>query len=154
MRKLGVALLAALSGLCGTASFGFAEDAPRIDEIHWPGIDSYCTFMRDGHDFVFDDPETWRFVFFTGLPEARLDIMARAFMRIDGRLHELALIDSETDGPSEQRRYRSYGASPYTVDVAAARGEEGHESAAYSGTISVTRDGMTSSVAFQGDCGV
>ena len=120
MRKPCVTLLAApLSGLCGSPSVGFAQTAPRIDEIHCPGIDSYCTFKGDGHSFVFNDPETWRLVFFTGLPEERLDTMARAFMRIDGRLHELALVDAETEGTSEQHRYRTHGPSPYTIDVAA-----------------------------------
>ena len=110
MRKPCVTLLSALSGLCGSASVCFAQTAPRIDEIHWPGIGSYCTFMGDEHSFVFDDPETWRLVFFTSLSEERLDTMARAFMRIDGRLHELALVDAETEGTSEQHRYRTHSA--------------------------------------------
>ncbi len=128
--------------------------SPTIDEIQWWRINSYCTFMRNGQEFVFEDPDTWRFVFFTDRPERGLDLMGRAFMRIDGQLRELALQSVTANGGSWQRRYHTHDDVPYVIEVAAAPVNKGQEHTSYTGAITVSRDGMTSSVDFAGDCGV
>jgi hypothetical protein len=131
-----------------------AQTPPRIDEVIWPWIDSYCTFMKADHTFVFDDLRSWRFVFFTAFPEKGNDIMKRGFMRIDGQLRELALESVSKVNGSERRRYHSHDDPPYLIEVASEAGKPGYEAVGYLGRITVSREDATSSVMFKGDCGV
>ncbi|SFQ48362.1 hypothetical protein SAMN05216176_104211 [Nitratireductor indicus] len=152
-KRLWKAMLPAM--LMAGAAFA-QEDALSIDEIHWPQIDSYCTFLKKGQDFHFDDPDTWRFVAFTNLPrEAEADPMERVFMRINGDLLELGLETLEkSKGGTEIRLYKSHDADPYAVTFEIEEGEQGSESTNYSGTIRVQRGEQEASVNFEGDCGV
>lgn len=153
MRPVTLSALAAL--VLGAAPTPAAtQSGPAIDEVVWPGIDSYCTFMVEGHGLVYDDPDTWRFLFFTGLPESDRDTIARAFMRIDGQLRELALVDRATAGTGEVWTFRTHDDPPYEVSVNAVPYETGTEYTSYTGTITVTREGASTSADFQGDCGV
>lgn len=131
-----------------------AQTPPKIEEIRWPWIDSYCTFMKADHTFVFDDLKSWRFVFFSPFSEKGNDIMQRGFMRIDGQLRELALKSVTKIDASEQRRYHSHDDPPYLIEVVSEAGKPTYEAVGYSGRITVSRQGATSSVMFKGDCGV
>ncbi len=139
--------------LAGSAT---AQDgAPRIDDIVWPGIDSYCSFMRADHKFVFDDPETWRWVLFSNYPELDMpDPIETPFMRIDNQLKQLAQTDVEKIDGGVVRTYSSHDAEPYVVELKMLAGTDGYESSGFSGTITVSRNGASSEVAYKGDCGV
>jgi hypothetical protein len=131
------------------------EAGPRIGEIVWPGIDSYCSFMRAEHVFDFNDPESWRWVLFTNFPSNDVDDpMEAPFMRINAQLKQLKQTGvSEIEG-GMARSYASYDADPYLVTVTMLDGEESYESAGYGGTITVSRGGASSEIAYKGDCGV
>ena len=140
----------------GTTSSMAQENGLSIDDIHWPYIDSYCTFVKEGQQFVFDDLETWRFVAFSNFPEvAESDPLERIFMRIDGGLRQLDLEKlTPGDGGNETRLYRSHDTLAYEVTIELNAGEKGYESTPYEGTITVKRADLEASVRFSGDCGV
>jgi hypothetical protein len=144
-------LAVALAGLPAPAG----AEPPRIDRIHWPGIDSYCTFRAADHRFVFADPATWVFVLFSGLPRAPdQDVMQPAYMRIDGVLRELELRTVSEDADGSVRRFTTYEAVPATVTLSLTPTGGGPEHTAYQGSVTVTRGGETASLAVIGDCGV
>ena len=145
------ALLAAMTGTSAAQ-----DDGLSIDEILWPYIDSYCTFVNEGHQFVFDDLETWRFVVFTNYPQvAESDPLERIFMRLDGGLRELNL-EKLTPGENgaETRLYRSHDTLAYEVTMELSVGEKGYESTPYEGTVTVKRGEKQASTRISGDCGV
>ncbi len=126
-----------------------------LDEIAWPNIDSYCTFMRAGHVFTFDDPRTWRFVFFSNMPSTgKRDPIETPFVRIDGQLTQLTQTDMETTGFETTRRYAAKTDPEVTVEVFFRETGAGAEATGYSGTITANRAGQTATVDFTGDCGV
>ncbi len=148
-----------LSGLLacglGLAVAPAAAAELTLDEIAWPNIDSYCTFMRAGHVFTFDDPRTWRFVLFSNMPSTgERDPIETPFVRIDGQLTQLAQTDMETTGFETTRRYVAATDPALTVEVFFRETGQGGESTGYSGTITASRDGGTATVDFTGDCGV
>ena len=147
-------VLIAAASMLVAGSAGAQDGAPRIDDIVWPGIDSYCSFMRADHAFVFDDPSTWRWVLFSNLPAAGADPLDTPFMRIDGQLMQLAQTGARTVEGGTVRTYASHDADPYTVEVSLLKGAEGYESTGFSGSIKVSRNGASSEVAYKGDCGV
>lgn len=161
MMMVRCATAAMVTGVAGAAllpmaGMALAQDAaPRIDEIVWHGIDSYCSFTRAGHVFDYNDPESWRWVLFTNYPGAEAgDPIETPFMRIDGQLKQLVQTGvSDIEGGVE-RRYASHDAEPYAVTLTMLDGEEGYESAAYSGVITVARGGASTEIAYEGDCGV
>lgn len=146
--------LAGFAGALMTAAVSQAQEGPQIGDIQWPYISSYCTFMRDGHVFDYNNPDSWVFVFFSELPGEGLDRMNRSFMRIDGQLRELALDSIEAEGAAERRIFHTLGQAPYTVAVVTRPGDAGYEHTDYAGTITVSRGAGSSSVAIKGDCGV
>ncbi len=132
-----------------------AQDAPAINDIRWYQLDSYCTFMRADHEFVYDDPETWTFVFFTNFPnEAGAEIFSTGFMRIDGALREFRFVSRETSGEGEAITMATSDEQPMTATINLSAGAKGEEATGYTGTIDVTRGDKTASVAFSGSCGV
>lgn len=131
------------------------DGAPRIDDIVWYNIDSYCSFTRAGHTVEYDDHESWRWVLFSNYPGADGgDPLEAPFMRIDGQLTQLAQTGAQEIDGGETRTYRSHDAVPYEIEVRLLSGEKGYESSAFSGVIRVTRNGASSEVAYKGDCGV
>tara|TARA_R110000850_G_scaffold110436_2_gene223549 strand:+ start:2018 stop:2464 length:447 start_codon:yes stop_codon:yes gene_type:complete len=131
------------------------EGAPRIDDIVWFNIDSYCSFTRAEQSFDYNDPESWRWVLFTNYPDADgADPLETPFMRIDGQLTQLAQTGTRPLDGGVVRSYQSHDADPYLVEVSLLDGEQGNESSAFSGLITVSRHGVSSEVAFKGDCGV
>lgn len=126
-----------------------------LDEIVWPGMEAYCRFMRAGHEFKFDDPATWRFVFFSNLPrkEGR-DPIETPFVSIDGRLTQLVQTGMETTGFETTRRYVAKTDPETAVEVYFKEKDSGEESTAYEGAIKAERAGASATVEFTGDCGV
>lgn len=150
MRKASIAACLAL--IAGAAH---AQDSgPVIDEIHWQNIDSYCSFMRADHAFDFNDPGSWRWVLFSNFPTDSIDPLEAPFMRIDGQLKQLAQTGVQAIEGGEVRTYTSHDVDPYAVELRLLEGEKGYESSGYSGVITVSRDGLSSEVAYKGDCGV
>ncbi|WP_417436255.1 hypothetical protein [Hoeflea sp.] len=130
------------------------DGAPRIDEIVWYNIDSYCSFTRADHRFAYNDPESWRWVLFTNFPaEDGVDPIESPFMRIDGQLKQLAQTGIRSLDGGVVRSYQSHDANPYLVEVSLLEGERGVESSAFSGVITVSRNGASSEIAYKGDCG-
>jgi len=151
MRPMLIAAFAMLLAGSATAQDG----APRIDDIVWFNIDSYCSFTRADQTFDYNDPESWRWVLFTNYPGADGgDPLEAPFMRIDGQLTQLAQIGIRPLDGGAVRSYQSRDAAPYVVEVSLLEGERGIESSAFSGTIKVSRNGISSEVAYKGDCGV
>ena len=139
-----------------TAGPAAAQDgAPRIDDIVWFNIDSYCSFMRADQTFDYNDPASWRWVLFSNLPgEDGADPLDTPFMRLDGQLKQLAQTGAQAIDGGTVRTYASHDAVPYLVDMTMIEGAEGYESSAFSGTIKVSRNGASSEIAYKGDCGV
>lgn len=149
---LGIgAALALKAALAGSA---LAQDRPIITDVVWHSIDSYCTFMREGHEFDYNDPDSWRFVFFTQIDTSAQPVVETAFMSIGHNLRQLELVDTERAGNVETRSYRSLGANPHDVVVNMQGGEDGYEATAYSGSIEINGPLGSETVGFQGDCGV
>lgn len=139
----------------GIAVAPAAASELTLDEIAWPNIDSYCTFMRADHVFTFDDPRTWRFVFFSNMPAlGKRDPIETPFVRIDGQLTQLTQTDMETTGFETTRRYVAKTDPEVAVEVFFRETGRGGESTGYTGTITASRDGQTATVDFTGDCGV
>ena len=131
------------------------DGAPQIDDIVWFNIDSYCTFTRADQTFDYNDPESWRWVLFTNYPGADGgDPLEAPFMRIDGQLTQLVQTGIRPLDGGAVRSYRSHDADPYLVEVSLLEGERGIESSAFSGVITVSRNGASSEATFKGDCGV
>lgn len=133
-----------------------ADEPPSVDDIAWHNIESYCTFMRAGHAFVYDDADSWRWVFFTNFPAAAdAEIFATGFMRIDGMLREFRFVSREGAVESGQTVVmRTSGPSEITATLRLGPGAAGYEATGYTGAIEVGRDGASSTVEIKGDCGV
>lgn len=151
-------LIASCSMLIAGVAAGTAvaqDGAPRIDDIVWFNIESYCSFGRVDHTFDYKDPESWRWVLFSNYPGADgVDPLESPFMRIDGQLTQLAQTGVETIDGGVVRTYSSHDVEPYAVELEMLEGAVGYESSAFSGTITVSRNGASSEVAYKGDCGV
>lgn len=141
----GLAIAASPAGAAGMT----------LDEIAWPDIRSYCTFMRAGHVFTFDDPRTWRFVFFSNMPAMdKPDPIETPFVSIDGQLTQLTQTAMETTGSETTRRYVAKTDPEVAVEVFMRETGSGGEATGYEGRITASRDGETATVEFTGDCGV
>ena len=103
----------------------------------------------------YKDPESWRWVLFSNVPGADGgDTLEAPFMRIDGQLVQLAQTGIRPLDGGAVRSYQSHDADPYLVEVSLLEGERGYESSAFSGVITVSRNGVSSEIAYKGDCGV
>lgn len=144
-----------LVGVLALAATPMRAEELRLDEIAWPGINSYCSFRRAGHVFAFDDPATWRFVFFSNLPMmGRPDPIETPFVSIDGQLTQLVQTGMETTGFETTRRYVAKTDPEVAVEVFFRETGSGAEATAYEGTITATRGGQSAKADFIGDCGV
>lgn len=145
-----------LFGLLALAATPLKAAELTLDEIAWPNIESYCSFMRAGHVFTYDDPATWRWVFFSTLPgeSSKRDPIETPFVSIDGQLTQLVQTAVETTGFETTRRYVAKTDPEVTVEVFFKEKDSGEESTAYTGTITAKRGGETATVDFTGDCGV
>ena len=155
MKQILIAACSMLMAGVAAGQAGAQENAPRIDDIVWFNIDSYCSFGRVDHTVDYKDPESWRWVLFSNYPGADGgDPLEAPFMRIDGQLTQLGQTGVETIDGGVVRTYSSHDAEPYVVQLKMLDGVVGYESSAFSGTITVSRKGASSEVAYKGDCGV
>ena len=132
-----------------------ADEAPEtaalvIEEMHVPHSNTYCNLMKADHEFVYDDQETWKFVFIT-------DVMGDpqpATIRINGedmRFNE----ESRTADESglETWRYRSEDGD-IAVELQLRETGAGQEYTDYEGTMAIVEPVQTEQIAVKGDCGV
>ncbi|HMQ57713.1 MAG TPA: hypothetical protein PKE65_04135 [Rhizobiaceae bacterium] len=145
-----------LCGLLGAAPAAANQAAgPSIDDIHWHFVDSYCTFTREALDFVYDDPETWRFVLITNFPDGPgADPFEFAFLRIDGMLRELRKTRRTKDGEADIVVMATTDSPPLVAELRLKETGRGEEATAYSGVLKVSRADRQSSTPVKGDCGV
>lgn len=127
---------------------------PIITDIHWPFINSYCTFQRAGQDFDYNNPDSWRFVFFDNIDTITGSNARYAYVGLHHQVRQLEEIDTVSSGEGELRTYRTWGEPSYEVKVSMIKGEDSYESTPFTGTISVSGPGGSEEVEFHGDCGV
>ena len=155
MKQILIASCSMLIAGVAAGPAGAQDGAPRIDDIVWFNIDSYCSFGRVDHTVDYKDPESWRWVLFSNYPGADGgDPLESPFMRIDGQLAQLAQTGVETIDGGVVRTYSSHDAEPYVIQLKMLEGAVGNESTAFSGTITVSRNGASSEVDYKGNCGV
>ncbi len=146
-------LIATLAVIAATAPAAQAQQ-PIITDIHWPYISSYCTFLRAGQNFDYNDFDSWRFVFFDNTDTITGSNARYAYIGLHHQLRQLEEMDTMTSGEGELRKYRTWGEPSYEVTVSMIKGEGSYESTGFTGTISVSGPGGEEEIEFHGDCGV
>ena len=123
-------------------------NAPVIGEMLLPQTDAYCTFSHEGHEFVFDNDDTWRFVFVSPLDGPDTN----AQMDVGGQVYDFTVAESgTTDAGHERRIYRS---GDVAVEVIFVEGEAGTEYTNYTGTLRVLEPLQGDFLTYEGSCGV
>jgi hypothetical protein len=146
MRKLlSFAALSLLAAVPASA----AEDI--ITPVNWPNITSYCAFQRADATFVFDDPATWTWVYFT---QHAADGNEVGYVPINFRLRELELIETVQGKDGQTRHYRTYGADPYDVTLTMSIANVGYENTDYKGYLTVKGASGEETIEIKGGCGV
>jgi len=146
MRKLiPIAALALLAAAPANA----AEDI--ITPVNWPGITAYCTFQRADATFVYDNPDTWTWVYFT---QHGMDGNEVGYVPINHRLRELELLETIQGKDGEMRKYRTYAADPYEVTLTMSIAGVGYENRDYKGFLTVKGAGGEETIEVRGGCGV
>lgn len=130
------------------------DGAPSLDTMVLPDARTYCAFFPKGHEFVFDDPDTWEFVFVTLIGDADSSDLYDGMVSLNGDKRAVELITQQDSEAGEVRTYRTKDAPVAVLVLDMARGEEGMESVGYSGTIAVTLPDDGPYMEFEGDCGV
>lgn len=140
--------IAALS-LLAAAPVSAAEDI--ITPVNWPNIMAYCTFQRATATFVFDQPDTWNWVYFT---QHAMDGNEVGYVPINYRLRELELVETVQGKDGQTRHYRTYGADPYEVTLTMSIAEVGYENTNYKGFLTVKGASGEETIKVTGGCGV
>ena len=128
--------------------------AQLITDVAWPNIDSYCIFQRAEQKLVYDDPDTWKFVFFSNVDGSGMGRPETAFVAIRYQLHKLQLVNSSETADGETRTYRTFSGPDFSFVIDLSVTEEGGEYTSYTGTMTVEGDGETEVIEIHGDCGV
>lgn len=124
--------------------------ALQIGAIHDPETSAYCTFTQSGHSFVYDDPETWKFVFLT--EDAGDPASGRA--KINDEVVAFKPADQTTDDEGiETWRYRSESRG-ILVELKLRETAGGAEYTNYTGTIAIIEPTQTEKMGIEGSCGV
>lgn len=131
------------------------ETPPEIGVMNLPEVNSFCTFWPEGHEFDFNDPESWQFVFvtvFDGTDTSpdNLD----GYVQLAGQQRKVELITAEASEMGEVRQYRTKDAPVAVLEVVMNKGDEGYEAISYTGRIKVTYPDGVKPIKFEGDCGV
>lgn len=131
------------------------EGVPEIGVMQLPEINSFCTFWKAGHEFNFDDPATWEFVFVTvfdgrDTSPDNLD----GLISLQGETRQMELITAETSEAGDVRQYRTAEPPIAVVEVKMDVRDKGYESISYTGRIKVTYPEGGKSMRIEGDCGV
>ncbi|MDE1464942.1 hypothetical protein [Spartinivicinus poritis] len=121
-----------------------------IGEMHWPDVNSYCTFFKEGHKFDFDNQDTWKFVFVTLLAGAE-DV---AYMQINNKREAIKLVSSNKIENTEKRIYKVDSNENIQIEIAMKAGESGVEHTNYTGVIRLLKPVEGGVIKFYGDCGV
>jgi hypothetical protein len=124
--------------------------ALEITAIHAPDTDAYCTLTQTGHSFVYDDPDSWKFVFLseaTGTPP-------QARIRINGDILTFEEADRTTnDEGIATWHYRSVDRG-ILVELKLRETSGGAGYSDYTGTMSIIEPAKTEKMGIEGSCGV
>jgi hypothetical protein len=130
-----------------------AETDPQalaIGMMHEPDTAAYCTLMQAAHEFVYDDPDTWRFVFLSEAegeaPPARIRINDEVLAFSEERKTE------DAEGV-ETWRYRSEDRG-ILVELQLKPVDGGVEHTDYEGTMAIIEPVETEKMGVKGSCGV
>lgn len=130
-----------------------AEADPQALEIgvmHVTNPDAYCTLMQAGHEFVYDDRGTWKFVFLT----AMMGDPQPATIRINGEdVHFDEESRTEDADGLETWQYRS-GNREILVELKLRAVDGGQEHTDYEGTMAIIEPAETEKMGVEGSCGV
>ena len=130
------------------------RDNPKALEIrpmHLPDTDAYCALRSRSQEFVYDDPETWRFVFVT---DPAAGDPALAHVRINEEVIDFEEMLKTSDAKDLQTwRYRSVSGD-IIVELKLNVTEEGEEYTNYAGTIAIVEPTQTERIGIKGSCGV
>jgi hypothetical protein len=130
-------------------------DAPVIGEVSWRRADAHCAFARIGAEAP---PDSYLFV--TELVSDDSISIERGYMRIDGLLRELQLVERSLGEGREVRHYRTFGEAPAEVRLTMTPRESRQSSQGqtvyvkFEGTLVASRGLSQRQVGFSGDCGV
>ena len=130
-----------------------ADRDPRaleIGTIHDPDTSAYCTFTQAGHSFVYDDPESWKFVFLT--EDAGDAPSGRAMINGEEVAFEPA-DETTNDEGIETRHYRS-AERGILLELQLRPTASGAEHTNYTGTIAIIEPVQTEKMGIEGSCGV
>lgn len=148
-------MLAAL-GAFAAVSPARAE-APVVGDLAWEPGAAYCVFTRAGDAEA--AAESAPVVFVTELVSDDLTSVERGYMRIDGLLRELQLLDRNVSNQAESRNYRTYGSDPVEIALTLSQGasEKSQQGQVvfvrYTGTLAASRGDSLHQVAVTGSCG-
>lgn len=136
------------------APFQAAAQQPIVTDIVWPQIDSYCTFTRADQTFDYNNPDSWRFVYFTQFDTIMGTNAQTGFISVHHQLRQMETLKAEIGDDAQSFAYRTYGKPTYEVKVELKAGELGFESTGFSGTLTVEGADGTETIDIKGDCGV
>ncbi len=147
--RLPAALLTSLL-LIPTAVNADDPGAPKIDDMVWQTAGSRCYASREAA--LIGDPSAASLVFIA-FPSNDAPFSMRALMKIDGTMHELRQIAYAREGQTLSIHYRTHGYRNYDVrldlgNLVPTRLEGGD----LSGSITISRFGLFSTVAVSGLC--
>jgi hypothetical protein len=122
-----------------------------VTTINWYNIEAYCSFMRMGNVFVYDDPSTWNLVFFNQFAE---DGSVSGYVSIEGRLLQLEWLSEVENQEEEVWTYRSLdAAATYDVVLSVEVTGRGTENTDYRGDLKVMGPAGTETLTVEGGCG-
>lgn len=116
----------------------------------------YCSFAKpaDAKNFVFDDENTWRYVFST-------DVETQAAqMLINDKLEHFKFVDSSEDAATKSITENYVSSTNNGMQVTVVKKPASHvndettEATNFTGTITVKQQGVSATTDYAGDCGV
>ena len=133
-------------------SVGTQAATGLVTTINWYNIDAYCTFMRAGNVFIYDDPSTWDFVFLSQRAE---DDGASGYVSINERLIQLERLNGAASTDGGIWTYRSLdAAASYDVVLTLQITDRWTENTEYQGELKVVGAEGSESLMIEGGCGV
>ena len=155
--RFPIASLLIRAGLLLLAATPVARaQAPVIGEIVWHRADAHCAFAPADSAGA---GESGPYIFVTELASDDQMAVERGYMRIDGLLRELALVERKEEEAAELRVYRTFGDMPVEVTIAMRPGETRKSAQGqvvltrYAGTVTAAHGNSRRQVAFAGACG-
>lgn len=152
---VGVLILPAMLVALANLSPARAE-APLIGNLAWEPGAAYCVFARAGET---DSEPAAGALFVTELVSDDLTSVERGYMRIDGLLRELQLLDRKVADQVESRNYRTFGGDPVEIGLTLSQGASDKSQQGqvvfvrYTGMLTAARGTSLRQVAVTGSCG-